>query len=119
MGRLTLGRGDFPAAREHLELARRLNSAPFETIWPLAGLTELAIWEGRYDDARAAVDEAVGVLERLDPEREDRRPRRPNLCAGAAGGGRLRRAGPGGAVARPASSRPAGAPSPSWRPSER
>jgi DNA-binding CsgD family transcriptional regulator/tetratricopeptide (TPR) repeat protein len=68
-GLLTLGRGDFPAAREHLELSMRLNPAPFETIWPLAGLTELAIWEGRYDDARAAVDEAVGVLEQLDPER--------------------------------------------------
>jgi DNA-binding CsgD family transcriptional regulator/tetratricopeptide (TPR) repeat protein len=68
MGLLTLGRGDFSAAREHLELSRRLNSAPFETVWPLTGLTELAVWEGRHDDARATVDEAVGVLEGLDPE---------------------------------------------------
>ena len=67
-GLLTLGRGDFRAAREHLELSRHLNPAPFEALWPLAGLTELAIWEGRYDDARATVDEAVGVLERLDPD---------------------------------------------------
>jgi DNA-binding CsgD family transcriptional regulator len=67
-GRLDLGRGDFPAAREQLELAVRLSPSPYEAVWPLAGLTELAIWEGRYDDARVAVDQAVSALERLDPE---------------------------------------------------
>ena len=67
-GMLDLGRGDFPAAREQLELAVRLSPSPFEAVWPLAGLTELAIWEGRYDDARGAVDQAVRALEQLDPE---------------------------------------------------
>jgi DNA-binding CsgD family transcriptional regulator len=69
-GFLELGRGDFPTARHHLELARRLNPSPFEATWTVTSLAELAIWEGRYDDARAAVDQAVGVLERLDPEQE-------------------------------------------------
>jgi DNA-binding CsgD family transcriptional regulator len=67
-GMLDLGRGDFPAAREQLELAVRLSPSPYEAVWPLAGLTELAIWEGRYDDARVAVDQAVSALEQLDPE---------------------------------------------------
>ena len=68
MGRLEVGRGDFPAAREHLELAVRLSPSPFEASWPLACLIELAIWEERYDDARATVDRAMDVLEPLDPE---------------------------------------------------
>jgi DNA-binding CsgD family transcriptional regulator/tetratricopeptide (TPR) repeat protein len=69
-GRLDVGQGDFPAAREHLELAVRLSPSPFEASWPLDGLVELAIWEGRYDDARAAVDQAADVLKPLDPEEE-------------------------------------------------
>jgi DNA-binding NarL/FixJ family response regulator len=67
-GMLDLGRGDFPAAREQLELAVRLSPSPYEASWPLAGLTELAIWEGRYDDARVAIDQAVSALEQLNPE---------------------------------------------------
>ena len=51
-GTLKVGRGDFPAAREHLELARRLNPAPYEATRPLTSLAELAIWEGRHEDAR-------------------------------------------------------------------
>jgi DNA-binding CsgD family transcriptional regulator/tetratricopeptide (TPR) repeat protein len=68
MGRLKVGRGDFSAAREHLELAVRLSPSPFEASWPLAGLVELAIWEERYDDARNLVDQATDVPEPLDPE---------------------------------------------------
>jgi ATP/maltotriose-dependent transcriptional regulator MalT len=64
-GQLEVGRGDFQSASHHLELARRLNPAPFEAVWPLAGLAELAIWQGRHDDASAALDEAMGVLEQL------------------------------------------------------
>ena len=64
-GQLEVGRGDFQSASHHLELARRLNPAPFEAVWPLASLAELAIWQGRHDDARAAVDEAMRVLEEL------------------------------------------------------
>ena len=64
-GQLEVGRGDFQSASHHLELARQLNPAPFEAVWPLASLAELAIWQGRHDDARAAVDEAMRGLEQL------------------------------------------------------
>jgi DNA-binding CsgD family transcriptional regulator len=64
-GQLDLGRGDFQSASQHLELARRLNPAPYSAAWPLASLAELAIWEGRHDDARAAVDEGIRILEQL------------------------------------------------------
>jgi tetratricopeptide (TPR) repeat protein len=106
-GMLDLGRGDFPAAREQLELAVRLSPSPFEAVWPLAGLTELAIWEGRYDDARVAVDQAVSALEQLDPEGKlppTEIP--PTYALGLRVEARLRRAGPRGAVGgrRPAGS---------------
>jgi DNA-binding NarL/FixJ family response regulator/tetratricopeptide (TPR) repeat protein len=58
-------RGDFPAAAEHLELTRQLSPSPFEGIWPYVGLAVLAIFEGRYDDARSIVDEAVRSIEQL------------------------------------------------------
>jgi DNA-binding CsgD family transcriptional regulator/tetratricopeptide (TPR) repeat protein len=67
-GQLEVGQGDFPTAREHLELAVRLNPSPFEASWPLTSLAELAIWEERYDDARNLVDRAMDVLEPLEPE---------------------------------------------------
>jgi DNA-binding CsgD family transcriptional regulator/tetratricopeptide (TPR) repeat protein len=66
-GTLELWRGDFQAAREHLELARRLHPPPSVAAWLLAYLAELALWEGRYDDAGAALDQAVAMLERVDP----------------------------------------------------
>jgi DNA-binding CsgD family transcriptional regulator/tetratricopeptide (TPR) repeat protein len=69
-GRLELGRGDFPTARQHLELAVQLSPAPFEATGPVADLVELAIWEGRYGDARAGLDQAVSVLDGLDPEQD-------------------------------------------------
>jgi DNA-binding CsgD family transcriptional regulator/tetratricopeptide (TPR) repeat protein len=62
-GQLEVGRGDFPSARHHLEMARQLNPAPSQAVGPLARLAELAIWQGRHDDANAALDEAMGVLE--------------------------------------------------------
>ena len=64
-GQLEVGRGDFQSASHHLELARRLNPAPSKAAWPLASLAELAIWQGRHDDAGAALDEARPVLEQL------------------------------------------------------
>jgi DNA-binding CsgD family transcriptional regulator/tetratricopeptide (TPR) repeat protein len=67
-GMLELGRGDFPAAREHLELARRLNPSPHEAAWPLEILAELALWESRYDDARDAIAQLVSAVELFDPE---------------------------------------------------
>ena len=62
------------SARHHLELARRLNPAPFIVVWPLASLAELAIWQGRHDDARAAVDEGMGVLWRLQAGQDEPDP---------------------------------------------
>ena len=67
-GQLEVGQGVFPTAREHLELAVRLNPSPFEASWPLTSLAELAIWEERYDDARNLVDRAMDVVEPLEPE---------------------------------------------------
>jgi len=69
-GILELWRGDFQSAREHLELARRLHPPPSLAAWPLAYLAELALWEGRYDDAGAALDQAVAMLEQVDPREE-------------------------------------------------
>ena len=80
-GMLKLGRGDFPAAREHLELARRLNPSPYEVTGPLTGLAELAIWEGRYEDARAIVDQAVSGLQQLNPGDELPSPDAAEVCA--------------------------------------
>jgi DNA-binding CsgD family transcriptional regulator len=65
-GRLELGRGDFQSARQHLELAGRLGPARWRQLGSRSGLAELAIWEGRYDDGRAIVDQVLGELERLD-----------------------------------------------------
>ena len=67
-GRLEVGRGNFPVAREHLELAVQLCPSAFEASVPLIGLVELAIWEGRYGDAHGAIDQAADVLKPLDPE---------------------------------------------------
>jgi tetratricopeptide (TPR) repeat protein len=69
-GRLELGRGDFQSARQHLELAGRLGPSRWRQLVSRSGLAELAIWEGRYDDGRAIVDQAVSELEQLDPEEE-------------------------------------------------
>jgi DNA-binding NarL/FixJ family response regulator len=66
-GLLELGRGNLQAAREHLQLAGRLDPSPSSGDLVFAGLVELALQEGRYDDARAAVDQAVSAVERLDP----------------------------------------------------
>ena len=66
-GRLHVGRGDFQLARQHLELARRLGPARFRPLASRSGLAELAVWEGRYDNGRAILDQAVKELERLDP----------------------------------------------------
>jgi tetratricopeptide (TPR) repeat protein len=57
-GLLEVDRGDLAAAREHLETARCLGVEIHDgRIYGLLyrGLAELALWEGRVDDARAAV----------------------------------------------------------------
>jgi DNA-binding CsgD family transcriptional regulator/tetratricopeptide (TPR) repeat protein len=65
---LAVGQGDFQSARRDLALAGRLSPGPLERVGPLPGLAELAIWEGRYETARAAVDEGLGVLAQLGTE---------------------------------------------------
>jgi DNA-binding NarL/FixJ family response regulator len=76
-GMLQLGRGDFVAARQHLELARRLNPSPYESARWVTCLAEVALWEGRHDDARAAVDHVMSVVRRLDPDQ----PNAAEICA--------------------------------------
>ena len=60
---LDLGRGDFEVARRYLE--RQRAEEPFMNQelagWPRAGLAELAVWELRYDDARAFVEEGLAL----------------------------------------------------------
>jgi DNA-binding CsgD family transcriptional regulator/tetratricopeptide (TPR) repeat protein len=67
-GLLELGRGDLAAARRHLDLAGRPEPSGSTGDFVVSGLVELAVQEGRDGDARAAVDWAVGAVERLDPE---------------------------------------------------
>ena len=75
-GLLELGRGDFDAARQRLELARRLNPSPHESARWVTCLAELALWEGRHNDARAAVDHVMGVAGGVDPDEPD-----ADICA--------------------------------------
>jgi ATP/maltotriose-dependent transcriptional regulator MalT len=69
-GMLEVWRGDLQAAREHLELAGQMDPPPSQAAWLLASLAELALWEGRYEDAGAAVDQAVAMVEPVDPHEE-------------------------------------------------
>jgi len=67
LGRLLSRRGDFAAAREQLQLALRL-SPPFFSDWAWLGLAELALSEGRHDEAAAAVAEGLRWCAERDPE---------------------------------------------------
>jgi DNA-binding CsgD family transcriptional regulator/tetratricopeptide (TPR) repeat protein len=60
-------RGDFPAAREHAELALRL-SPPFFKDWAWLWLAELALWEGHDDEAAEAVGQGLRWLAERDPD---------------------------------------------------
>jgi DNA-binding CsgD family transcriptional regulator/tetratricopeptide (TPR) repeat protein len=66
-GQLLTRRGDFAAAREHLDRSLRL-STPSDRGEAWFGLAELALWEGRYDDAATAVDEGFRWYAEMDPE---------------------------------------------------
>jgi DNA-binding CsgD family transcriptional regulator/tetratricopeptide (TPR) repeat protein len=68
-GQLQSARGDFAAAREHLELAARSSPSGGERIGPVLGLVELAIWQGRHDDARALLDTAQSLFDDLTAKR--------------------------------------------------
>jgi DNA-binding CsgD family transcriptional regulator/tetratricopeptide (TPR) repeat protein len=59
--------GDFAAAREHLELAHRLSPRFFED-WAWLWLAELALWEGRDDEAAEAISHGQRRLAQRDPD---------------------------------------------------
>jgi DNA-binding NarL/FixJ family response regulator len=66
-GMLLTRLGEFAAAREQLQLALRLSPSHFEDLAWL-GLAELALWEGRHDEAGAAVAEGLRFCAARDPE---------------------------------------------------
>jgi DNA-binding CsgD family transcriptional regulator/tetratricopeptide (TPR) repeat protein len=68
-GELQTARGDFAAAREHLELAVRLSPSAGERVGPVLALAELAIWQGRHEDARALLDTAHFLFDSLTAKR--------------------------------------------------
>jgi DNA-binding CsgD family transcriptional regulator/tetratricopeptide (TPR) repeat protein len=67
LGLLLARRGEFAEAREHLHLAQRLSPSFFggSTWW---GPVELALWEGRDDEAGAAVAEGLRWCAERDPD---------------------------------------------------
>jgi DNA-binding CsgD family transcriptional regulator/tetratricopeptide (TPR) repeat protein len=67
-GLLELGWGDLAAARRHLDLAGRPEPSGSAGNFVASALIELAVQERRYGDARAALDQALKAVERLDPE---------------------------------------------------
>jgi ATP/maltotriose-dependent transcriptional regulator MalT len=68
-GRLQTARGEFAAAREHLELAARTSPSARERVGPVLALAELAIWQGRREDARALLDTALSLFDDLTAKR--------------------------------------------------
>jgi DNA-binding CsgD family transcriptional regulator/tetratricopeptide (TPR) repeat protein len=66
-GRLLTRRGDFAAARDQLDRSLQL-SAPSDRGEVWLGLAELALWEGRHDDAATAVDEGLRWYAEVHPE---------------------------------------------------
>jgi DNA-binding CsgD family transcriptional regulator/tetratricopeptide (TPR) repeat protein len=67
LGILLTRRGQFDAAREQLNLALQL-SPPFFRTMTLREPAELALWEGRHDEAGAAVAEGLRWLVERDPD---------------------------------------------------
>jgi DNA-binding CsgD family transcriptional regulator/tetratricopeptide (TPR) repeat protein len=66
-GLLLTRRGQFAEARDHLHLAQRLSPSFFggSTWW---GPAELALWEGRHEEAGAAVAEGLRWCAERDPD---------------------------------------------------
>jgi DNA-binding CsgD family transcriptional regulator len=67
LGTLLTRRGEFAAAHEQLNLALRL-SPPFFGDLAWLGLAELAVWEGRHEEAGAAVAEGLRWSTERDPQ---------------------------------------------------
>jgi DNA-binding CsgD family transcriptional regulator len=68
LGMLLTRRGEFGTAREQLNLALQ-SSPPVFRAMALRGPAELALWEGRHDEAAAAVAEGLRWLVARDPDR--------------------------------------------------
>ena len=66
-GQLLTRQGDFAAAREQLDRSLQL-SAPSDRGEAWLGLAELALWEGRHDDAATAIHEGLRWYAEVDPE---------------------------------------------------
>ena len=66
-GLLLTRRGEFSAAPEEFDAAERL-SPPAEQSWVWVGRAELALWEGRHDQAATAVAEGLRWIAAHDPE---------------------------------------------------
>ena len=66
-GQLLARRGDFAAAREQLDLALRL-SPPSDRGEAWFGLVELALWEGRHDNAGTTLAEGQRWFAKVDTE---------------------------------------------------
>jgi ATP/maltotriose-dependent transcriptional regulator MalT len=67
LGFLLTWRGEFAAAREQLDRALRLSPpADQDLVW--AAMAQLALWEGRDDEAEAAVAEGLRWWAERDPE---------------------------------------------------
>jgi DNA-binding CsgD family transcriptional regulator/tetratricopeptide (TPR) repeat protein len=67
LGTLLTRQGEFAAAREQLQLSLRLSPA-FQEDLAWLGLAELALWEGRHDQADAAIAEGLRFCAERDPE---------------------------------------------------
>ena len=68
-GQLLAARGNFAAAREHLELAVHACPSVGERIGPVLALADLAIWQGQYEDALALLDTARSLFANLAAKR--------------------------------------------------
>ena len=68
-GGLLTRRGDFPAARAQLDRSLELSPAAFSDE-VLSWLAELALWEGRHDDAEAVIAEGLRWCAQRDPDGE-------------------------------------------------
>lgn len=67
-GALLARQGDFPAARAQLDRSLALSPTALGSNTGLS-LAELALWEGRHDDAEAAVAEGLRWCAERDPDR--------------------------------------------------
>jgi len=76
LAHLAIGRGDFDAARDHLDAGAQAAHEPATASYFHCLAAELALWEGRITDAATAVDDGRNVATSPDATRF-----RTQLCA--------------------------------------